>query len=1103
VPQDDNLLFLKCHSPLSLLRILPLITFILTLLLTQTAQAQQTNHLPYVNPFIGTAKSNVLTKWGSEGGTYPGAVAPSGFIQLSPETRAGKGYNYGDSSIYYFSCFRHMSGFPEGSAGRFYVMPVNMASDFKPGKYSRKFSHNRETASPGYYKVTFNDDHSNVEATATARTGMFRFTFAAGSSPQVFIGDVGEISPISPKILQATNGHMVINFTKAYTSKKQVDGGWIFSFEPAATGNSVIGLKLSASTVGYASAQKNIDKEIGASSFDQLRKNTSNEWQQKLAVVDVADSNQQNKTVFYTALYHSLLVPWVIDDTDGRYRGYDDKIHQKTGTHQYGAFSPWDTFRSLHPLLTLLYPDKQQDVILSMLDIYKQTGHLPTESMTGNHSIPIIVDSYLKGITGFDSRLAYTAMKKSVLEPPFVQPDMEIFNQKGYIPFTRSESVTRTVEYAYDDWALSQFAKTVVHENKDYLLLQNRAFNYRNLLNTGDLFMLPRNDNEFKLQPGMSGYKEGDKWVYSYFVPHNAKDLINLMGGNEQFTARLDSALANNVILFDNETVFHLPYLFNQAGNPALTQKWLRQIMLQRFSNSPGGLPGNDDLGSTSSWYVFSAMGIYPVCPGRPDYAIGAPLFKSVTLHLPNGKRFSINSNAASANCGYVKSVTVNGKPWQRLTLPHSVITSGGSITFGLTDKAGDWPKDNNPVELSETKQSPDFKILNYSVSKNNVNPDEPLTVYFSITNTGATGVKTVNVLVNGKTYAYKNCLVVSGATQKDSMVCRLYPVGKTSLQLEGMPPVLIDVKLSPNAPAHPFKITGLTATSMLKINEQQQLIYTIQNIGGIKEAFHVPVTKNDSLIFTDTVVLEPGEKKMVGHVLADASAGFQRISAGGQQVLYKVYQDNVESLLLELSPINYSADNLVKDNSGFRNTGHIISSKKSDNAGKLPIDEQTFIEVPNAPSLDNMDETITMMGWVYPTGNEKGLVDMITKGDSHVLQVTDHKTLTFFAGGWGRGDCTVNLPANWNNQWHHIAGVCTGKTLYLYIDGVLAGTTVTEAPTNLSVNNKWTLGRNEEFPSERIFHGYMDKVKVYKATFTAAEVLEIVKKEKPGEGGN
>jgi len=1103
VPQDDNLLFLKCHSPLSLSRILPLITFIVTLFLARTAFAQHTNHLPYVNPFIGTAQSNVLTKWGSEGGTYPGAVAPSGFIQLSPETRFGKGYSYGDSAICYFSCFRHMSGFPQGSAGGFYVMPVNLAGEFEPQKYSRKFSHNHETASPGYYKVMFDDDHSTAEAIATTRTGMFRFTFAASSSTQVFIGDAGEISVVSPNVIRASNGNMVINFTEAFTSKKQVKGGWVFSFAAAVNGTKTIGLKLSASAVGYASAQKNIDKEIGTSSFDQLRKLTADEWQKKLAVVDVTDSNQQNKTVFYTALYHSLLIPWVIDDADGNYRGYDDKIHQKIGAHQYGAFSPWDTFRSLHPLLTLLYPDKQQDVILSMLDIYKQTGHLPTESMTGNHAIPIIVDSYLKGITGFDKQLAYTAMKKSVLEPPFVQPDMEVFNQKGYIPFTRSESVTRTVEYAYDDWALSQFAKTVVPENKDYLLLQNRGFNYRNLLNTGDLFMLPRNDNEFKLQPGMSGYKEGDKWVYSYFVPHNGKDLINLMGGNEQFAARLDSALANNVILFDNETVFHLPYLFNQAGNPVLTQKWLRQIMLQRFSNNAGGLPGNDDLGSTSSWYVFSAMGIYPVCPGRPYYAIGTPLFKSVTLHLPNGKRFSINSKAASAKDGYVKSVTVNGKPWQRLTLPHSVLTAGGSITFDLTDKAGDWPKDSNPVVLSETKQNPHFKILDYSVSKSRVSPDGPLTVRFSITNTGATGVKTINLLVNGKTYAYKNCLVVSGATQKDSMVCRLYPVGKTSLQLEGMPPVLIDVNLSPNSPAHPFKITGLTATPMLRINEQQQLFYTIQNIGGVKEAFHVPVTKNDSLIFTDTVVLEPGEKKEVPHVLADASAGFQRILAGDQQVLYKVYRDNIESLLLELSPINYSADNLVKDDSGFQNTGHIISSKKTEKTGKLPFDEQTFIEVSNGPSLDNMGETITLMGWVYPAGNERGLVDMITKGDSHVLQVSDHQTLSFFAGGWGRGDCTVNLPTNWNNQWHHIAGVCAGKTLYLYIDGALAGTTVTETTTNLSVTNKWTLGRNEEFPSERIFHGYMDKVKVYKAALTAAEVLEIVKNEKPGEGGN
>jgi len=1089
-------------SPLSIPRILRLITFILTLFLSHTASAQPTNHLPYVNPFIGTAQSNVLTKWGSEGGTYPGAVAPSGFMQLSPETRFGKGYNYGDSAICYFSCFRHMSGFPEGSAGRFYVMPVKAVDGFEPRKYGRKFSHSKETASPGYYKVSFDDDHSTVEAAATTRTGMFRFTFAAGSSPQLFISEAGKISVISPSIIQASGGNMVVNFTEPFISKEQVDGGWIFSFATSVKGDKVIGLKLSASTVGYASAQRNIDQEIGALSFDQLHKRTANEWQKKLAVVDVTDSNDANKTVFYTALYHSLLIPWVIDDVDGRYMGTDGNIHQKTGAHQYGAFSPWDTFRSLHPLLTLLYPDKQRDVILSMLDIYKQTGHLPTESMTGNHAIPIIVDSYLKGITGFDKQLAYIAMKKSVLEPPFVQPDMEIFNQKGYIPFTRSESVTRTVEYAYDDWALSQFAKNVVHNDKDYHLLQRRGYSYRNLLNNDQLLLLPRNDNEFKLQPGMSGYKEGDKWVYSYFVPQNTKDLINLTGGTDQFARRLDSALSNNVILFDNETVFHLPYLFNQAGKPALTQKWLQQIMLHRFSNSPGGLPGNDDLGSTSSWYVFSAMGIYPVCPGKPYYAIGTPLFKSVTLHLPNGKQFIVSSNVSDAK-GYVKALTVNGKPWQQLSLPHSVLTAGGSMIFDLADKAGNWPNDNNPVELSETKQGPGFKILSYSVSKNNVAPDEPFTVHFSVSNSGATGVKIVTLLVNGKPYAYKNCMIVSGGTQTGSLVCRLYPIGKTKLKLEGLPPVMVDVKLPPNLPAYPFKITSLTATAMLKVNEPQHLAYIVQNIGGIKHTFNIPITQNGSLIFTDTVVLEPGEKKVIEHVLAGASKGFQRISADDQKVVYKVYKDNVESLLLDLSPIDYLANNSVKDNSGFQHNGQITITQKPKTSGRLGFNEHTFVEVPSTPALDNMAETITMMGWVYPTGNEKGLVDMITKGDSHVLQVTDHQTLTFFAGGWGRGDCTVNLPANWNNHWHHIAGVCTGKTLYLYIDGALAGTTVMETTANLSVTNKWTLGRNEEFPSERIFHGYMDKVKVYQAALSADEVLQIVKTEKPTDSPN
>ncbi|ASU36367.1 GH92 family glycosyl hydrolase [Mucilaginibacter xinganensis] len=1062
--------------------------------------AQHANHLRYVNSFIGTAKSNVATKWGSEGGTYPGAVAPSGFIQISPETTFAKGYNYENNAIYYFSCSGHMSGFPEGSSGHFYVMPVNTDAGFEAGGYCRKFSHTNETASPGYYKVIFDDDHTIAEATTTVRAGLFRFTFAAASRPGIFIGDAMEINAVSPTVLQASNGNTVINFTEAYTNKKRVNGGWIFSFESPLKGEKVIGLKLSASPVGYASAQNNIDKEIGALSFEQIRKRTSDEWLKKLAVIDVIDENEQNKTVFYTALYHSLLIPWVIDDVNGKYKGADGEIYQKTGACQYGAFSPWDTFRSLHPLLTLLYPDKQKDVVLSMLDVYNQTGHLPTESMTGNHAVPIIVDSYLKGINGFSKELAYKAMKSNLVDSPFLQPDMDIYHKNGYIPFTRSESVTRTLEYAYDDWALSQYAKQVVHNDEDYKILLNRSYSYRNLFNADELFFLPRNKSGFKLQPGMSGYKEGDKWVYTYFVPQDAKDLINLLGGNERFAFRLDSALSHNAILFDNETVFHLPYLFNQADKPELTQKWCRQIMLERFSNSPGGLPGNDDLGSTSSWYVFSAIAVYPVCPGRPIYAIGSPLFQSVTLHLPNNKDFIINSPGSSVKNPVVQSIYINGELWPKSTISHAKLTAGGEMVFNMGHKAGKWPLNKKPVELSETKSSPKFEILSYSVTKKTVEPDELLSVKFSIINKGATGTKTVSLTVNGKRYGVKNCMVASGMIVKNSMQVRLYPVGKSILEINGMKPMSVIVKKSKKSVAHNYSVTALTATPMIRLNEKQQLNYNIQNIGGIKSVLNIPIIINDSVAFRDTLILNPGETKNLKHYFVAAKAGFQHVIIDNNKIDYKVYMGKKESLLLDLPSVGINADNLITDKSGFNNNGRIISSNAEDtkNIGdKLLFGDNCYVELNSAASLDELGETITMMTWVYPTSVEPGLTDVFTKGDINVLQVVAGKSLTFFTGGWGRGDCTVDLPSDWLQHWHHIAGVCNGKTLYVYIDGVLKGTAITNQIANLSVNNKWMLGRNEEFPSERIFHGYMNGAKIFKEALSEEDIFKVFNNEK------
>ena len=1061
--------------------------------------AQDKSNISYVDPFIGTTKSNVLTSWGGNGGTYPGAVAPSGNIQISPETRitGAKGYDYADNSIYYFSCIKHYSGFPEGSSGHIFIMPVIEGQAFEMGQYNRQFSHKDEVAVPGYYKITFKDNNTTVEASAGKRTGILRFTFPINVTPQIFIGDLEEISFVGKRIVKGSLANTVINWNEDIISHKKVKGGYLLTFKEGINKAKVIVLKVSTSTVNFAGAQRNIESEIKQFSFDQFRERINEEWKIQLSTVTIQDSSIVNKTNFYTALYHSLLIPWVVSDADGQYKGADNMIHKTTGTYEYGGFSPWDTFRSLHPLLTLLYPEKQNDVILSMLNVYKQTGHLPTESMTGNHAVPIIVDSYLKGVKGYDYALAYTAMKKSIMEAPFAKNDMEIYHDLGYVPFSRSESVTRTVEYAYDDWALSQYAKVVMNNRKDGEILRKRGLNYRNLFHPADLFMLPRMDTVFRLNPGMNGYKEGNKWIYTYFVPHNAKDLINLLGGNMVFADRLDSAMNTNVILYDNETVTHLPYLFNAAGYPALTQKWCREIMINRFSATPGGLPGNDDLGSMSSAYIFNAMGVFPVSPGKPQYAIGAPLFSSMTFHLANKKQLIIKAQHQSPVNKYVKSLTVNGKPYEQLVISHDLLVNSGTLEYEMSkDSMQAWPKDRNPIALSDTKTAAEPEIVNYTISKTTVEPNEEFWIKFQVKNTGSLGTKKVIVYANGKPWLSKNCLVQPGAMLTDSISCRLYAIGKIKLGVNLLKGIVLTV-IEPNTPvAQPFTISGLTVKPIVEINEEQHLTYQIKNLTGKTRGFDTKVMLEGMMLYTDTINLLPGEQKTVNHTFIAQKAGLKSIKVFNEEVNYKVYDTATASLLLKLDAKKTNGNHVV-DQSGFGNDAIIEGMKAGPSANtEILIGDSCYLEIPNSASLDMMKESITMMAWVYPEATETGLVDMLTKGDSHVLQTGDNKTLTFFAGGWGRGDCTVKLPADWKLMWHHIAGVCKGGILSVYIDGRLAGTSKVDGTVNLSNTSKWQIGRNEEFPSERVFHGKMDKVSIFEQPLSADEISAIVVKE-------
>ncbi len=1068
----------------------------------------QTDPLPYVNSFIGTTQSNVLTKWGSEGGTYPGAVAPWGAVQLTPETRTtgGKGYNYHDSSIYFFSCTQHMSGFPNGSSGRVYVMPVKAGDKFHVNTYFRNFSHHEEKAVPGYYRVSFSDDHTLVEATAGECTGQFRFTFPEKVIPKLFIGDAGKLRVRSKHEIIGTAPNTLFRFNKNYIGCEDVPGGCMLTFAPQSSGPVVIELQVSVSSVNVEGAVINMDAE--SMRFNERMEDTRNKWRKALSVVTIDDTSESNKTIFYTALYHALLVPWIVSDANGQYRGADGLVHQTTGAHQYSAFSPWDTFRTLHPLLCLLFPDRQKDMVESMLDIYRQTGYLPTESMTGNHAIAIITDSWLKGIKVSDSLLALKAMKKSMAVAPFIQPDMEIYRKLGYIPFSYPESVTRTVEYAYNDWALAQFAQ-VMHDSATYDHFIKAAFNYRNLFNAQELFLLPRNGNEYKIQPGTFGYKEGDAWVYSYFVPHNAKDLVNIMGDDGSFVSRLDSALSTNQLVFDNETVFHVPYLFNYTNSFYKTQRWVQKIMHTRFSATPGGLPGNDDLGSTSSWFIFSAMGIYPVCPGRPVYAIGSPLFKSVTIHLNNGKQYVIRGANTSAQNSYIKNVSLNGTPYHHLWLSHATLVQGGEMDFVMDSVPHtEWVSDTSLTGISETVSNPNFHLVNYSLSKNSVAPHERVWVHFAWQNTGSTGTKKVTLFVNGKVYAQKNCLVPGNTTVTDSILCRLYPFGKASLQIDGSIAKEIDVKRAATGFTLQPAISALVIKPVIRSGEPQLITFNVQNTDGEPHTFYIPVSINDSLICTDTIALQPGAIEQVAQVVPVKMAGVQTLRVNNEGKLFKVCSSNTETALLDFSGAAVHGG-VVVDRSGFVNNGLIMRGTLNDPSNPshpsialrmlrtMRLNKDRYIQVPGSLSVDSIGETITMMLWVFPIGKNDGLVDLFTKGDYHVLQVGGNKQLTFFAGGWGRGECTAPVPANWFNSWHHIAGVCDRNYLKLYIDGVLKGTTRLQDHINLSAPNKWTIGRNEEFPGQRIFDGYMDHIKIFSAPLSANEILAIVKKEK------
>lgn len=696
----------------------------------------------YVNTFIGTD---------GPGNTYPGATVPFGMVQLSPDIGIPgwdriAGYFYQDSIISGFS-HTHLSGTGAGDLYDILIMPTNSRfndrikeNSFKPFS---KFSHDKEDSAPGYYSVDLLDFDIKAELTATARTGIHRYTFPKDSLSQIHI-DLGYalnwdsptdtyISVVNRNTIEGyrkSTGwardqrvYFTIQLSKDFNSYKLYQNDTLVTSSAKGKNtkivlsyttkeNEQIILKTGLSTANIKGSKKSLEIETPGFDFDHYRQKADETWEEQLQKVKVTMLNEEQTHVFYTMLYQSMLAPTLLSDHNGYYKGANDSIIKADGFERYDTFSLWDTYRAAHPLYTILHPDKVTDFIKSMLAHYKETGLLPVWSMQGNetnmmigyHAVPVIVDAYFKKIDGFDVDLAYEACKESAMDN---SRKIDVYRELGYVPVDEEGenwSVSKTLEYAYDDWCIAQFAKALGKE-EDYGYFLKRSEFWQNVYDESSSFMRPKLANgefikDFIPKDYSNYFCESNAWQYFWSVQHNIEGLIEATGGNNRFEQKLDSMFSLNPLPTDklpifstgmigqyahgNEPSHHVGYLYNYIDKPHKTQKIIRQILETQYKNTPDGHCGNEDCGQMSSWYVFSALGFYPVNPAEGVYSIGSPIIKDAKISLENGKIFQIQVDNNSKENIYIQSISLNGKYLDKNSIDHSDIIDGGKLVIKM-----------------------------------------------------------------------------------------------------------------------------------------------------------------------------------------------------------------------------------------------------------------------------------------------------------------------------------------------------------------------------------------------------------------------------------
>ncbi|MFT4093156.1 MAG: GH92 family glycosyl hydrolase [Niabella sp.] len=747
-------------------------------LVTLVASAQQ-NLVQYVHPLIGTEKM---------GHTYPGATAPFGAVQLSPDTdtipyevngryngeayKYCAGYRYEDNTIVGFS-HTHFSGTGHSDLGDFLIMPTAGPLQLNPGTasdpasgYRSAFSHDEEKAEAGYYSVLLKDGNIKAELTATERVGFHQYTFPQTDNAHIILDLMAGIYNYEGKdvwtFVRVINDTLVTGYRqtygwartrtvyfamtfsrpfksfgrKIYDAKQAYRGFWgkfnqeenfpdiagrnirmHFDFDAAA--NEPVKIKMALSSVSQSNALLNLRTEIPGWDFDAVKDQTQAKWNKELNKIQI-DASEPDKINFYTSMYHTFINPTIYTDVNGEYKGLDQEAHKADGFTNYTTFSLWDTYRALHPFFNIIQPSRNNDMVKSMLAHYDQSvlhmlpvwSHYANDNwcMSGYHSAAVIADAIVKGTYNGDADKALDACIATARKRNY--EGIGLYIDKGYIPDEKSGvSVSNTLEYAYDDWAIAQAAKKLGKEDV-YNEFLKRSQNWKNNFDASIGFMRPKKaDGTFRenfdvLSTDGQGFIEGNSWNYSFFVPQDPAALAAAMGGKKKFASRLDTLFAMHLpdeffahteditregiiggYVHGNEPAHHVAYLYNWSSEPWKAQATVRMILEKQYKPAPDGLGGNDDCGQMSAWYIFSSLGFYPVAPGENTYSLGSPSVNKATVKLENGKTFTIETKNQGPENVYVQKAVLNGKQLSSPVLKYEDILNGGTLQFYMSAK--------------------------------------------------------------------------------------------------------------------------------------------------------------------------------------------------------------------------------------------------------------------------------------------------------------------------------------------------------------------------------------------------------------------------------